>query len=266
MELVVLGGTGTLGREVVAEALARGHAVRVASRRMPSALPDGATHHRVDLSRLSREPDAPALATLLTGAEAVIDAVNGGRAVLVEGMAALLRAERAAGVGHHVAISIVGCDLVPFSYYELKARQEAVVAEGPVPWSLQRATQFHALARRLIEGFARVGLRPVSDRVPLQTVDPRAVAIGLVAAAEAGPAGRLTDVGGPAVASLRELSDLWAAHTGSRTLRLPVRIPGATGRAIATRALCLADGGRRVGDGFADWLAARSGGPGPGGE
>ena len=64
----------------------------------------------------------------------VVDASNNssGHAaeVLVEGTRRLLAAEHAAGVGHHVCVSIVGCEQVPMSYFQVKAQQERVAEEG----------------------------------------------------------------------------------------------------------------------------------------
>jgi uncharacterized protein YbjT (DUF2867 family) len=56
-----------------------------------------------------------------------------------------LVAEQAAGVRHHVCVSIVGCEQVPMSYFRLKAEQERLADRGPVPCSIVRATQFHEL-------------------------------------------------------------------------------------------------------------------------
>src|SRR5918997_539491 len=115
MNIAVPGGTGTLGRPVVAELVRRGHAVRVLSRTPPPRPPDGAEHHRVDLA------SGAGLREALGGVDAVVDAANtpgtGRKAapVLVEGTRRLLEAEARAGVGHHVAISIVGVDAVPLS-------------------------------------------------------------------------------------------------------------------------------------------------------
>ena len=63
----------------------------------------------------------------------------------------LLRAEQEAGVRHHVALSIVGIDRVPSGYYQGKLRQEEVVAAGPVPWTILRATQFHEFALQRLD-------------------------------------------------------------------------------------------------------------------
>ncbi|HEU0256574.1 MAG TPA: SDR family oxidoreductase [Microbacteriaceae bacterium] len=259
MKIVVLGGTGVLGRHVTREAAQRGHLVRVVSRHAPRSLPDGARHIALDLAvRAGRQADAARAAALdaaLTGADAVIDTVGGGRHVLVDGLRALLEEEARRGVGHHVTISIVGCDVVPMPYYRTKVQQEGVVTAGPVPWSVLRATQFHDLVARLLAAAGKLGLRP-TGRILLQPVEPAALAPLLVDAAEQGPAGRLPDVGGPQVASLGELSALWARSGGGRRLAVPLPVGGKVGAALKSGGLCLEAGGRSVGADFGTWLAA----------
>ncbi|MFD0530321.1 NAD(P)H-binding protein [Kitasatospora arboriphila] len=145
MRIAIVGGTGTLGSHVTEELRARGHEVRVLSRRSPE--------HPVDLTT------GAGLAAALVGCEVVVDAANsrsakGAERTLVDGTRHLLAAERAAGVGHHVCVSIVGCDRVPVGYYAVKTAQERAVAEGPVPWTVVRITQFHEL---IGEAFAALG-------------------------------------------------------------------------------------------------------------
>src|SRR5215831_7631918 len=88
---------------------------------------------------------AGGLATALAGCDAVVDASNSSSrkpaGILVDGSRRLLEAEAAAGVKHHVCVSIVGCDQVSMSYFRVKAEQERVVGQGTVPWSIVRSTQ-----------------------------------------------------------------------------------------------------------------------------
>ncbi|BCB79130.1 hypothetical protein Pflav_055400 [Phytohabitans flavus] len=158
MRIAVTGGTGTLGRHVVDELRSRGHEVRVLSRKSPD--------HPVDLTT------GEGLEAALTGCAVVVDATNSNKnaaAVLVEGSRRLLAAEAAAGVAHHVCVSIVGCDRVPLSYFRVKAEQEGVVADGPVPWTTVRITQFHELVAATLAPAGRWRLLPV-PRARLRTV------------------------------------------------------------------------------------------------
>lgn len=246
--VAVVGGTGTLGAPVVRELLARGATVRVLSRN-PTNVPAGAEHHRVDLT--SGEGLAPALA----GVDAVVDAANSTKApedVLVAGTRRLLEAEAAAGVAHHVAISIIGIDQVPMKYYRAKLAQEEAIEGGPVPYSILRASQFPQLLDGAFAAAARFGVRPTGG-AKIQPIDPDIVAARLADAALAEPAGRLPDIAGPKVQTLSELSRAWARARGKH--RLPLRVPswGKMGKALAAGALC-DPAATATGEDFEEWL------------
>jgi uncharacterized protein YbjT (DUF2867 family) len=246
--VAVVGGTGTIGTLVVAELVGRGAVVRVLSRNA-GPVPTGAEHRRVDLT------SGEGLAVALAGATVVIDAANStrrARQTLVDGTGRLLEAGAAAEVRHHLAISIVGIELIPMPYYRHKLAQERAIEAGPLPWTLLRATQFHQLLDGGFGAASRFGLRPTGT-AKLQPVDPRTVAAALVDAALAPPAGRLPDLGGPKVSTLSELSRAWATARGRH--RLPLRVPawGKIGKALAAGALCAPDGAT-PGEDFEEWL------------
>jgi uncharacterized protein YbjT (DUF2867 family) len=246
--VAVAGGTGTLGAPVVRELLARGATVRVLSRNATN-VPDGAEHRRVDLT------SGEGLAQALAGADAVIDAANATKAaedVLVAGTGRLLEAEAAAGVGHHLVISIIGIDQVPMKYYRVKFAQEKAIESGAVPYSILRASQFPQLLDMAFTAAARFGIRPTGT-AKIQPIDPTVVAARLADAALAGPAGRLPDIAGPKVQTLSELSRTWATARGKR--RLPLRVPawGKMGKALAAGALC-DPAAATPGEDFEEWL------------
>jgi uncharacterized protein YbjT (DUF2867 family) len=246
--VAVVGGTGTLGAPVVAALLGRGAAVRVLSRNA-TKVPARAEHRRVDLTT------GEGLADALAGVSVVIDAANsnkGAEQTLVAGTRRLLEAGAAAGVRHHLTISIVGIDLVPMSYYRTKLAQEAALEDGPLPWTLLRATQFHQLLDGTLATAARFGVRP-TGAAKLQPIDPTVVAAHLAAAALAPPAGRLPDIAGPKVQTLGELSRAWATARGKH--RLPLRVPawGKMGKGLAAGALC-SPAAATPGEDFEEWL------------
>jgi uncharacterized protein YbjT (DUF2867 family) len=244
MQVAVTGGTGTVGREVAAELGRRGHQVRVLSRRSPE--------HPVDLIT------GEGLAAALDGVEVVVDASGAGprrrpaEALLVDGTRRLLLAERAAGVRHHVGISIVGIDRVPAGYYKVKLEQEDVVKGSPVPWTIVRATQFHALLDQVFRSMARLRVLP-GAAVPLQPVDQREVAVVLSDTAEAEASGSITQFVGPERRTAAELAATWRLETGRRALLVPVPLVGAAGRALRAGALTN-PGGWTGHTTFADWL------------
>ncbi|GAB4587816.1 SDR family oxidoreductase [Nocardia sp. IFM 10818] len=259
MQVAVLGGTGVLGAPVVRDLAARGHTVRVLTRTPPADPVPGTVHHPVDLATGAGLDEA------LEGVSTVVDAANhtGVRSakVLVEGVRSLLAAEQRAEVGHHVEISIVGCDQVPFSYYRSKVAQEHVVTQGPIPWTLVRATQFHELIDRILGLSAKLRLAPHGS-MRFQPVDVTAVAARLADAVEAGPSGRVRDVGGPAVHTLTELAAARRAVLGRTLLPVPVPPLGRVARRLRDAALCLDDSGEAVSFDYAEWVRRRYGKPG----
>ncbi len=251
MKVAVVGGTGVLGKPLVAELAARGDEVLALSRTAPRKLPDGASHRRIDLTT------GDGLAEALAGIEVIVDASNSStprRAapVMVEGTKRLLNAGAEAGARHYVGVSIVGCERVPMAYYKVKVQQEEAIAAGAIPWSLLNATQFHTLIDYLFKQDARFGIvRSGSAR--FQPIDPPVVAERLAAAAHAEPAGRLPDVAGPEVLTLSELAKAWR-RAGHRALPLRFPMVGPIGRPLREGALCNPDaaaGGRT----FEQWLA-----------
>ncbi len=251
MKVAVVGGTGVLGKPLVAGLAARQADVLVLSRTAPRKLPDGASHVQADLTR---DED---LAGALAGVEVVVDASNSkprdAGPVLAEGTKRLLAAGAAAGVRHHVGISIVGCDRVPIAYYKVKVEQEQAIAEGGVPWSLLRATQFHDLLGWGFGQAARFRVLP-TGKARIQPVDVGVVAARLAEVAHGEPGGRLPDLAGPEVRTLGELARAWRDADGRRLL--PVRLPtlGKMGRPLGEGAICNPEAAAG-GPTFEQWLA-----------
>jgi nucleoside-diphosphate-sugar epimerase len=224
--------------------------VRVLSRNATN-VPAGAEHSRVDLT------SGEGLAQALAGADTVVDAANStttkaAEAVLVAGTRRLLEAETTAGVGHHLAISIIGIEQVPMKYYRAKLAQEEAIDSAIVPFSILRASQFHQLVDDTFAAAARFGVRP-TGAAKVQPIDSTVVAARLADAALAGPAGRLPDIAGPKVQTLSELSRAWAGARGKH--RLPLRVPswGRMGKALAAGALC-DPAASTPGEDFEEWL------------
>jgi uncharacterized protein YbjT (DUF2867 family) len=220
----------------------RGHEVRVVSRR--------SAEFPVDLTT------GDGLAAALAGCDVVVDAANSGKTAaetLVAGSRRLLAAEAAAGVGHHVCVSIVGCDRVPLGYFRVKAEQERVVEAGPVPWTVVRITQFHELLGGTLAAAGRWRVLPV-PRARLQTIAVAEAGRAVADVAE-GPARlRRVEVSGPEVADARELARSWRASTGRRVVVLPVPLPGKLGRALRSGVLTAGTAGVHGSTPFATWL------------
>jgi uncharacterized protein YbjT (DUF2867 family) len=165
----------------------------------------------------------------------------------------LLEAEKAAGVGHHVALSIVGADKAPYGYYAGKQLQERLVSEGDVPWTLMRATQFHEFAGQIMERL-RFGPVVVAPRMRCQPVAAREIAERLIDLVEAGPSGRVADLGGPREEQAVDMVRALKAATGARGWILPLPFPGALGRALRDGSLIPGPGALHGTQTYADWL------------
>lgn len=244
MRIAVAGGTGTVGRHVVAAARRRGHDVVVLAR---SRGADVATGRGLDAG--------------LRGADAVIDATNtvtlsagAARAFFETTSRNLLAAAAVAGAGHHVALSIVGIDEIDASYYAGKLAQERIVRAGPVPYTIARTAQFHEFAGQLLSGMK--GPIAVLPKTLMRPVAAREVGEHLVIVAEGGPAGRAVDLVGPRDERLADLARRMLAFDGSRQKVWEIRLPGAYGRGLASGVLRGAEPRREGSVTFDDWLRA----------
>ncbi|MCX5400585.1 SDR family oxidoreductase [Streptomyces sp. NBC_00102] len=243
MKIAVAGGTGTVGRHVVDVVRERGHEAVVLSR-----------SNGVDLTSGSGAAEA------LHGVAAVVD-VTSKQTMSAKASAEfftsvtrqLLASEQAVGVGHHVALSIVGIDRAPHGYYAGKVAQERLVERGAVPWTILRATQFHEFAGQ-IYGQIKVGPLVAVPRMTSEPVAAREVAERLVELATGAPAGRVPDLGGPRVESMSAMVRAYAHHTGKRGPIVEVPLPGGMGRAMRDGSLVTrepADHGTLT---YAQWL------------
>src|SRR5213082_4154932 len=153
MKIVVIGGTGLIGTKLVNNLRQRGHEVVAAS---PSS----------GVNTFTGE----GLAEALTGAQVVVDVTNApsweDNAVLKffeTSTRNLLAAEKKTGVGHHVALSIVGCDRLPASgYLRAKVAQEKLIKASPIPYTIIRATQFF----EFVGGIADSAINGQTVRLP----------------------------------------------------------------------------------------------------
>jgi uncharacterized protein YbjT (DUF2867 family) len=241
VKIAVAGGTGLVGKMIV-EAL-------IAGADTPIVLARSAG---VDLTT------GEGLDARLAGASAVIDVSNvttlrakKSAAFFAAATRNLLSAGQRAGVGHHVVLSIVGIDRVPFGYYLGKRRQEELALSGRFPATVLRATQFHEFAAQLL---ARGGTVVPVPAGPSQPIAAREVADALVAICRSEPAGLLPDLAGPRAEDLPDMVRRVARARGGRRLIIGIRLPGAPGRAMAAGGLLPAGDGPRGTQTFSEWL------------
>jgi uncharacterized protein YbjT (DUF2867 family) len=244
MKIVVIGGTGLIGSRVVALLREKGHEVLAAS---PSS----------GVNTLTGE----GLAEALAGARVVVDLANSpsfeDAAVLAFFQTAgrtLLAAELAAGVGHHVALSIVGLELSPGNgYYRAKLAQEALIKASPTPWTILRSTQFFPFAQTVVQSGVVDGEIRLSTGM-MQPIAPDDVAAFVAEAALAPPANATIEIAGPEPIRLNAFARAWMdAHGDARPIVADPHTPF-WGEELDDRSLT-PQGHPRLGKTtFAEWL------------
>jgi uncharacterized protein YbjT (DUF2867 family) len=249
MKIVVIGGTGLIGSKLVEKLDKDGHEALAAS-------PDSGVN----------AVTGEGLAEALDGAQVVVDVANAPAwddAAVLEFFEAssrnLLAAATAAGVGHHVTLSVVGAERLPESgYLRAKVAQEELVKAGPIPYTIVRATQFFEFIGRIADS----GTDGNTVRLSPALVQPEAaddVAGTLADVAVGAPLNDTVELGGPEAFPLDELvrrflkahgdrrqvtSDVHARYFGAE-LDDRSLTPGADTRIAPTR--------------FADWLSQSAG-------
>lgn len=257
MRVLVTGGTGMLGRQVVWRLVEAGYVVRVLSHQAAKVdVPEGVEWVRANLRTGAGLPVA------VDGVAAVVHAatrfpLRGEEklpSVDVGGTRALLEAARAAGVAHIVYVSIVGIDHFPgFAYYRWKRQAEELVRASDLAWTIVRATQFYPFIGALADALLRLPVVPVPARARLQPVAVSDVAAYLVEQVAVGPSHALREVVGPEVKSAAEFVREFARVRGIRRVVLPLPVPFRFGAALRHGALTSSTASRGTHT-WMDWL------------
>ena len=245
MRIAVAGATGRIGQLTTAALEAAGHQTVPVSRRA------GVDAYTGD-----------GLADALAGVDALIDSTNTpsqDEAEIVGFFGAvtknLLAAGEKAGVRHHVLLSIVGIDHNRHTpHYAGKREQERLVADGPVPWSIVRATQFHDFAA-MVAGWAEKDGAATIAPLLVQPIAPADVAAILADVAVRAPLGTRLDIAGPETQDLVDMARRTFAVRG-QDIKLVPTWRGSFGTEMAGEALLPGDGVRLGPTTFEDWLAA----------
>lgn len=245
MKIVVIGGTGLIGRAVVDKLNDRGHEA------VPAAPNTG-------VNTLTGE----GLAAALAGAQVVVDVSNSPSfeesAVLdffTTSTRNLLAAEEAAGVAHHLALSIVGIDDLPDSgYFRAKVAQEQLITGASIPYSIVRATQFFEFVKRIADNATdgdTVRVPPVLFR-PMAADD---VAEAVSRTAVDAPLKGITEVAGPELFRFDELiAEALRTWNDPRTV-VPDPHARYFGSELTERSLVPDEGRARLAETrFDDWL------------
>lgn len=248
MKIVVIGGSGLIGTKLVDRLRRTGHQVVAAS---PGT----------GVNTITGE----GLAEALAGAAVVVDVANSpsfeDKAVLEffeTSGGKLLAAEAAVGVGHHVALSVVGSERSPESgYLRAKLAQERLIEASGVPYTIVRATQFFEFVGRIAQSSA-VGQAVHVSPAHLQPIAADDVVAALAEVAVGAPANGMMEVAGPERIPLDELVGTYMRATGdTRTVVSDVHARY-FGAELNDRSLTASEGARIAATRFRDWLSSNA--------
>lgn len=244
MKIVIIGGTGHIGSLLVASLTRQGHEA------VPASLDTG-----VDLLT------GKGLREALVGAQVVVDLTNSptfdAAAIPFFQTAGhnLLVAEEAAGVRHHVALTIVGADRLPASgYLRAKLAQEAVIQQSSIPYTIVRSTQFMPFIAGIIQAGVEDGKKIRLPAALMQPIDPDEVVAALAEAALGPPANGTIEIAGPETISIPQFAEEYLSAKADP--RLVVADPNAPyfGTTLEERSLTAGPGARLGSTTVADWL------------
>lgn len=245
MKIVVIGGTGLIGSKLVQNLKARGHEALAAA-------------PNTGVNTITRE----GLAEALDGAAVVVDVANApvweDKAVLdffeTSGRN-LLAAEAAAGVRHHVALSIVGSERLPDNgYFRAKVAQESLIKASGIPYTILRATQFFEFVGAIVQS----GVVGEEIRLSPALIQPMAstdVAAALADVALAPPVNGTIEVAGPEAMPLDELARRFLKATQDPRKVVPDIHARYYGGVLSDRSLTPDQNARIGAIRFEDWLA-----------
>jgi uncharacterized protein YbjT (DUF2867 family) len=246
MKIVVIGGTGLIGSKLVKKLREEGQEVVAAS---PSSGVNSTT--------------GEGLADALTGASVAVDVTNSPSwedAAVLEFFTTstrnLLDYEAAAGVGHHVALSVVGTDrLLESGFFRAKMAQENLIKASAIPYSIVRATQFFEFVGQIAD-ISTAGNKVCLPSVLIQPMAADDVASALVGIAMSSPVNGTVEIGGPEQFPLDALirRDLAAREDPREVISDPEG--RYYGIAVSERTLVPNDDAHRGETRFADWLQA----------
>ena len=244
-KMVVIGGTGLIGSKVVRMLGDRGYEVKPAS-------PDSGVNTLT----------AEGLAEVLEGASVVVDVSNSPSfedAAVMEFFQTstrnLLSYEAAAGVGHHVALSVVGSDILGDSgYLRAKVAQEKLIKESTIPYSIVRATQFFEFLQRIADE-ATDGNTVRLPSVRFQPIAANDVASAVARVAMGSPLNGTVELGGPEQLPFDEF--IRRALSARKDTREVIADPQARyfGTELSEYSLVPSDGALIAETRFQDWLS-----------
>jgi uncharacterized protein YbjT (DUF2867 family) len=246
LKVVVIGGTGLIGSKVVANLTELGHEAIAAA-------------PRSGVNTLTGE----GVTEVLAGAQVVVDVSNSPSFAdddvmhfFTTSTGNLLAAERATGVAHHVALSVVGSDRNPNSgYLRAKDAQEKLIKESGAAYSIVRATQFYEFVTQIADSATDGNV----VRLPHALMQPMAaedVASAVTRAVTGAPVNGITEIAGPEKIGMDDFIRTGLAAQGDQRQVVADSQAPYFGEVIDDQSIVPADGATVFPTRFADWLAS----------
>lgn len=234
--VLVTGGSGGLGRRVVARLRSAGREVRVLSRSAHQSQ-DGIEYVVGDL--VSNQGVEAAVA----GTSVVVHCAGVGKIKEDTAQAQnLVSAARRSGVKHLVSVSVVGAERIPvtsavdrsmFAYFASQRAKEVVIEGSGLPWTNLRASQFYdGFILVMLRGLAKMPIVPLPAETRFQPVEADEVADALVALASRAPAGQVPDFAGPEIHDAEYLLRSYLESIGKHRPVVRIKMPGAAAASI----------------------------------
>ena len=202
--ILVTGGTGLLGKEVVNQLLALKYEVSVLSSKKKISVPDGVELFKGDLASNRGLQEAT------ENADIIIHCASNPKdtqSVDIKGTQNLLNAIDKDKTLHFVYISIINVDKSDYAYYQTKIKVEQMIAGSGIPFSVLRTTQFFDYVLNILESFDKhQGTIVVPDGMHFQPIEVKEAATLLVDIAQREPVGLVRGVGGPELLKFEEMT------------------------------------------------------------
>lgn len=248
MKIVVIGGSGLIGSKLIPHLRKMGHDAIAAS-------------PNTGVNTITRE----GLAAAMSGTQVVVDVANSpsfeDKAVLEFFQTSgrnLLAAEAAAGVSHHVALSVVGADRLPESgYLRAKVAQEALIESSKIPFTILRSTQFFEFVGAIMQSATKVNDVHLSPAL-FQPVSSDDVAATLADLTVGKPVNGVVEIAGPEKIPLDEIGRRYLSVTGDGRRVVADIHARYFGTELNDKSLTPGDNPILGINRFDDWLRARS--------
>jgi uncharacterized protein YbjT (DUF2867 family) len=264
--ILVTGGTGHLGRDLVARLVAQRRTVRVLARTQRNdptvqwVSGDLATGEGINeaLQGVHSVVNAATSSPIAQrGRVKLVDFFKTPSAVDIDGTQRMLEASERAGVQHFLHVSIVGLEDSGLPYSRVKLAGEYLVRQSPLPWSVVRATPYFYLLANMLTDLGRLPVWPLPT-APWNPVDTTDVADYLAECLDDRRRGVRDEIGGPEDLGLVELARQYQQVRAQRRPILRLPLPE---RLVRNMGLVRSQG-RRGKTTWATWLAERTGGAG----